>query len=415
MPHSPFVTEKLPNGLTVVMEVMPHVQSASCGFLVRTGSRNDPPEIAGVSHYLEHMCFKGTPRRTWNDINIAFDELGSHYNAYTSKDRTFYYGWVSEGDLDPQLELLADMMGSSLPEGEFDTEKGVILEEIAMSNDDLASCAYDALYERLCADSSMAWPVLGYERTIERMTRDQMAGYFRRRYSPENLVLVVAGNIEPEQVLRSVERHCGRWSPASDRNGQMAAPGMRSGVTAQKTDRFHQQAVLLAFPSAAGTSELDETAEAAASILGGANSRFYWNIVQEGLCARAGVMRDEYADCGVVIMYGLCEPEKADELLAAMRHEARKMTTDGVEAKEIQRVKNLRRTSLAMESEAPYYRLGQIADDVEYFGRPRPAAERLAAVDAVSEATIRTYLDQYPITGEGLLVSVGPREWPTNR
>src|SRR6185436_16739746 len=188
-----FVQETLPNGLTVVMEIMPHVQSAACGFLVKTGGRDDPAEMAGVSHFLEHMCFKGTPHRTWNDINVAFDELGAHYNAYASKDRTFYYGWVRAEDFDKQLELLADMMQSTLPAEEFDMEKKVVLEEIAMSNDDLVSNAYDFLYESVCAESSMAWPVLGYQKTIEQMARDKMHAYFKRRYSPENLVLVIAG------------------------------------------------------------------------------------------------------------------------------------------------------------------------------------------------------------------------------
>jgi predicted Zn-dependent peptidase len=396
----------------VVIEVMPHVQSVACGFLVRTGARDDPPELAGISHYLEHMCFKGTPHRTWNDINIAFDELGSHYNAFTSKDRTFYYGWVRTDDFERQLELLADMMRSTLPTDEFETEKSVILEEIAMSNDDLTSNAYDFLWENVCAGSSLAWPVLGYETTIREMTRDAMNAYFRRRYSPGNLSLLVAGNVEPGQVMQSVNRLCGEWGPASDIGPPRQPPPMRSGVSGRNIERFHQQALILAFPSAAATHTLDETAEAGTAILGGANSRIYWNIVQKGLSTRAGAMREEYADFGLLVVFGLCEPENCEELLAALRHEARQLTADGAEPREIQRVKNLRRTSLAMESEAPFYRLGQLIDDLEYYGRPRPAAERMAAVDAVSAETIREYLRQFPITGEGFLVSVGPRRWP---
>jgi len=407
-----FVQEKLPNGLSVFIEVMPHVQSAACGFLVRTGARDDPPEMAGVSHYLEHMCFKGTPQRTWNDINIAFDELGSHYNAFTSKDRTFYYGWVRTDDFERQLELLADMMRSTLPADEFETEKSVILEEIAMSKDDLTSNAYDFLWENVCAGSSLAWPVLGYEKTIQEMTRNRMNAYFRRRYSPGNLSLVVAGNLDPRQVMDSVNRLCGAWEPVSDLGPPRESPPMRAGTAGRNIERFHQQVLILAFPSASATHALDETAEAATAILGGANSRIYWNIVQKGLSTRAGAMREEYADFGLLVVFGLCEPENAEELLSALRQEARELTAAGAEPKEIQRVKNLRRTSLAMESEAPFYRLGQLIDDIEYYGRPRPAAERMAAVEAVSAETIREYLRAFPITGDGFLVSVGPRRWP---
>lgn len=410
--NTTFVQSRLDNGLTVVIEVMPHVRSVACGFLVRTGARDDSPELAGVSHFLEHMCFKGTPTRDSFRINVEFDEMGAQYNAFTSKDRTFYYGWVRSEDFDRQLELLADMMRSTLPTPEFDTEKSVVLEEIAMSKDDLASTAYEVLYENLCAGSEMSWPILGYEQTIEPLTRDQMYEYFRRRYAPNNLVLIVAGRIDPEAVLAAAARYCGGWEAVGNGHPGRQTPPLRNGVAVQAAEKFHQQAIMLAYPSAAGTDPMDETAEAAAAILGGVNSRFYWNIMQKGLCTRAGVFRDEYADFGVVILYALCEPENCDKVLEAMRREAAELTRNGVEPKETQRVKNLRRTSLALESEAPFYRLGQIADDIEYLGAPRPAAERLAAVNAVSAESIAEYLRRFPITGEGYLISVGPRKWP---
>ncbi len=412
MPDTLFVQEKLPNGLRVVVELMPHVQSVACGFLVRTGARDDTPQLAGVSHFLEHMCFKGTRKRTSIQINVEFDEMGAQYNAFTSRDRTFYYGWVRPEDFNRQLELLADMMRSTLPAEEFEMEKGVVLEEIAMSKDDLPSTAYDVLYEHLCAESELAWPILGYEETVKAMSRDQMHEYFRRRYAPHNLVLIVAGNVDPEEVMRSASRHCGEWEPVPDGKEQRQRPRMRQGATVQLLDRFHQQAIMLAFPSVSGTDPLDETAEAVAAILGGVNSRFYWNIMQKGLSPRAGVFRDEYTDVGVLTLFGLCEPENCEKLLEAMRHEAGELVEKGVESKEIGRVKNLRRTSLAVESETPFYRLGQIADDIEYAGHPRPAAERMAAVDAVNEQTIRRYFERFPITDEGCLISVGPRKWP---
>lgn len=412
MPDTPFVQQKLSNGLTVVIEIMPHVHSVACGFLVRTGARDDTAELAGVSHFLEHMCFKGTQTRTWEQINIEFDEMGANYNAYTSKNRTFYYGWVRSEDFDRQLALLADMMRSALPPQEFDMEKNVILEEIAMSNDDLSSKAYDLLHEVACPNTPIAWPVLGYEAGIQAMTHDQMQAYFQRRYAPNNLILIVAGNVDPDHVLLTTEKLCGGWEP-SDLGPARVTPTLDTGLCASPIDRFHQQAVLLAFPSASAVHPLDETAEAMAAILGGSNSRFYWNIIQQGLATRAGVFREEYEDFGLLVMYGLCEPDHCEKLLEAMRREASKLVQDGVEPKEIQRVRNLRRTSLASESETPYYRLGQIADDVDYRGAPRSPAQRLASVEAVNQETIAAYLEEFPVTGEGFLCSTGPRDWPT--
>jgi len=411
MPNTHFVQEKLSNGLTVVIEVMGHVQSAACGFLARTGARDDPAELAGVSHFLEHMCFKGTDRRSWEQINIEFDEMGAHYNAYTSKDRTFYYGWVRTEDLDRQLDLLADMMRSALPPDEFDMEKNVVLEEIAMSSDDLTSNAYDFLYENVCPASALAWPVLGYDKTIKPLTREQMGAYYRRRYAPGNLILVVAGNVDPAHVVASAERLCGAWDP-TDTLEPRRPPDVRTGVAVRPMERFHQQAVLLAFPAAPATHELNETAEAVAAILGGTNSRFYWNIMQKGLSTRAGAFREEYGDFGLMILYALCEPDNAEKVLEAMRYESGELADKGPEPKEVQRVKNLRRTGLAAEAEAPFYRLGQIADDVDYRGQPRSAEARLAEVDRVSAGTIADYMRTFPITGDGFLVSVGPRDWP---
>jgi len=402
------VQHRLSNGLRVVVEVMSSVPSVACGFLVRTGSRDEPAELAGVSHFLEHMCFKGTAHRSWHDISIAFDEMGAQYNAYTTKDRTFYYGWVRPVDLERQIELLADMMRPSLPLDQFDIEKNVVLEELAMAHDDLPSVAYDFLYEHLCPGSALAWPVLGRTEALTSMTREVMADYLRRRYVPGNIVLIVAGRVDPDRVCAMAERYCGDWEgpdPAADR----APPELQRGTATRVVERFHQQALLLAFPAAAAAHSDRETAEAVAAILGGVNSRFYWNIVQEGLCHRAGAFYEDYADFGLVVMYALCEPDRADATLQAIRREAETLTCEGPRPGEIQRVKNLRRTGLASESEAPFHRLGQLADDIEYHGRPRSPAERLAEVDAVSPARIQDYLQRFPITGEGMLVCVGPR------
>jgi len=407
-----FVEAKLSNGLRVVVEVMPYVCSAACGFLARTGARDDPAEMAGISHFLEHMCFKGTKNRTCERINIEFDEMGAQYNAYTSKDRTFYYSWVRTEDLDRQIGLLADMMRSVFPADEFEIERSVVLEEIAMSNDDLASSAYDFLYERICSGSSLSWPVLGHDDTIKSMTCEQMGEYFRRRYSPGNMILIVAGNVDPAEVFRSADRYCGQWEPVADIGDSRSVPELCEGVGVRQLEKFHQQAVMVAFPSASATHKLDESAEALSAILGGINSRFYWNIIQKKLCTRAGVWREEYDDFALLMMYGLCERANCEKVLDAMRREAKELSEGGPEAKELQRVKNLRRTSLATESEAPFYRLGQLVDDIDYRGSCRSVEERLASVDAVSSESIGAYLAEFPITGEGYLLSVGPRNWP---
>lgn len=412
MTNNLLTLEKLPNGLTVAVEVMPDARSAACGFLVRAGARDDPAESAGMSHFLEHMCFKGNERRSAEQINVAFDEIGADNNAQTSKDQTFYYSWARTEDLARQIELLADLVRPSLPQAEFDIEKEVVLEEIASYKDELPAVAYDFLYERLCPGDPISRPVLGHEESVRAITRDDMLAYFRRKYAPGNLVLVTAGNVDPDEVLSLANRYCGHWEPepVAGRDHQLP-PRPVTGTASRTSDRFCQQAVALAFPSVPMTHPLDETAEAVAAILGGANSRFFWNIYQKGLATRVTAIREEYGDFGVLIFVGLCEPDNARKLLDAMRREADELTRNGPEPKEIQRFKNHRRTLLATESEAPGYRLGQIADDVDYRGRLRPAEARLAEVDAVSAETIADYLKDFPIVAPGFVATVGPRDW----
>ncbi len=411
--NNPFVEETLSNGLRVVMEIMPEVNSAAAGFFARTGGRDEQRELAGVSHFLEHMCFKGTPKRTWRQITIDFDDMGSSYNAFTSKDRTFYYGWVPAERIETQIELLADMMRSTLPTAEFDMEKNVVLEEIAMSNDHIDNLAYDFMHEQIFPGHPLAWPVLGHDDTVRDMQRDSMAQYFSRRYAPDNLVLIVVGNIDSQQIIAAAEKLAGDWPAGGDAiaSYKRQAPKFETGGSCKVLERFNRQELAWVYPAPGGEHPLSETADAVASILGGENSRFYWEIVQKGIAPRAGVWRVDYSDCGLMLLSGQCDADDCQTLVDAMHAEAVRMTREGVTDAEVQRVKNRRRTSLALESEAPYYRLGQLLDDIDYRNGPRTVEQRLAEVDAITPKSIAEYLEQYPITEGGHFISVGPRDW----
>ncbi len=411
--NNPYTTHTLDNGLKVVIEVMPDVHSAAAGFMSRTGARDETPERAGISHFLEHLMFKGTAKRSWREITIDFDRMGSTYNAFTSEDRTVYYGWVREGDIGPQIELLADMMRSQLPAEELEMEKKVVLEEIAMSKDQLEHVAYDFIQEKVFAGHPLAWPILGYEKTVSNLNREVMVDYHASRYAPDNMTLVVAGKVEPARIIGLAEEHCGHWTPHNGRTPRRP-PAICQGTDVLTTDRFNQQIVALSFPSIGATHRLNESAETAATILGaGDNSRFFWNIVQAGISPRAGTYRVEYEDCGLMILLGACQPENAERLLETMQAEASRICREGVEPRELERVKNKKRTALAVEAEAPYHRLSQIMDDVDYRGGPRTVDEMLGEVDAVTADSILEYFEICPIDRGGHLASVGPRDWPS--
>jgi predicted Zn-dependent peptidase len=402
----------LDNGLRIVVEEMPDVSSAAIGFLVDTGARDEVPAQAGVSHFLEHMMFKGTPKRHWSEITIDFDAMGSTYNAYTSVDRTVFYGWVRKGDLDRQLELLADMLESNLPVDEFEKEKVVVLEEIAMAKDSLEHVAFDFLQEKVFHGHPLAWPILGYEHTVGDLNRDSMWAYFQKRYLPRNMVLVATGNVSPGEVVELAQKYCRHWKDGKDQHVRHK-PAMHDGVDTLQLDRFNQQLLALSFPAAGATDPRLEIAGAAATILGGDNSRFFWNIVQQGIAPRAGAFHYDFSDCGLMILYGSTQPDNAERLLDAMRHEAEVICTAKVEQSELDRVKNKRRTGLALEAEAPYQRLSQIMDDMQYREKPRTVEETLDQVESITVDSIYDYWQSFPINIEGHLTSAGPRNWPT--
>ncbi|MBK8481013.1 MAG: insulinase family protein [Proteobacteria bacterium] len=407
---SSFVTYTLSNGLRLCLEPVDHVPSAACGFLVRTGSRDEQPAEAGVSHFLEHMCFKGTARTSCVEINQRFDRLGSKHNAFTSQEKTMYYGWVPAANLGPQLELLAEMMRSTLPQAEFETEKQVILEEIAMYRDSLQSCMFELASQELFRGTPLAHSVLGTPETIGPLTRAQMVDYHARRYGPENLIFVASGRLEPTAVRDLVEACCADWPRATGGRTQ-PAPRLTNGVAKQRHEKFKQQALMLCFPAPAAAED-DARVSALARILGGENSRIYWNVIQRGVCANAGAFYMSYSDIGVFVLYAVCEPERAGAALDALRAEAARIQRSGAEPEEVQRVANTMRTNAARDGDAPMRRLMQLANDIDVLGEPRTIEQQLARIEAVTAADLRALLASFPISGEGMLVSVGPADWP---
>jgi predicted Zn-dependent peptidase len=177
-------------------------------------------------------------------------------------------------------------------------------------------------------------------------------------------------------------------------------------------ERFKQQSVVLVYPAIPAAHVDEESLEAFTSLFGGSNSRCYWNIVQKGICSEAGAIWVGYRDVGLLVVYADGEPERCEQMLDALREQARAVMRDGFSADEVQRVRNQRRTHLSLEAENPRTRIMQLVDDIDLRGHPRTADARLAAVEAVTPRSIQRLLERFPIDGEGLLLSCGPREWP---
>src|SRR5678816_519706 len=197
-----FHHHQLKNGLDIVAEINPDSYSFAAGFFVKTGARDEAVDINGVSHFLEHMMFKGSSKYTWEDVNRIFDEMGARYNAFTSQEMTAYYANVIPEFTEKSIEHLAHLLRPAIRTGDFDTEKKVILEEIAMYLDDPGHRIYEKLMETHFGNHPLSQSVLGPSERIQKLKRDQMANYFKGRYGPGNMVLSVTGRLDFDEVIR---------------------------------------------------------------------------------------------------------------------------------------------------------------------------------------------------------------------
>src|SRR3954465_3732437 len=196
-----FHYHQLSNGLDIVAEINPDSHSFAAGFFVKTGSRDESAQINGVSHFLEHMMFKGSSKYTWEDVNRIFDEIGARYNAFTSQEMTAYYANVIPEFTERAIEHLSHLLRPAIRNEDFQTEKKVILEEIAMYLDDPGHRLYEKLMELHFGNHPLSMSVLGSAESIQRLQRDEMAGYFKNRYGPGNMVLVATGRLDFNEIV----------------------------------------------------------------------------------------------------------------------------------------------------------------------------------------------------------------------
>ncbi|HEY2893301.1 MAG TPA: pitrilysin family protein, partial [Pirellulales bacterium] len=246
-----FLSRTLPNGLQVVAECNPEAHTSAMGFFVQTGARDETDEVSGVSHFLEHMMFKGTPTRSGDDVNREFDEMGAHYNAFTSEEHTVYYAAVLPEYQTSAVELLGDIIRPSLREEDFNTEKQVILEEIRMYDDQPPFGADEKCKAALFGPHPLGRSVLGTIESIRNLPVTAMREYFERRYAPGNITLAAAGRIDFEQLVATVERVGGKWQPVKDGRNVFPAEPRKSFRCMQKESAALEYVVQLALGPAA--------------------------------------------------------------------------------------------------------------------------------------------------------------------
>ncbi len=408
--RSQFYTHQLSNGLQILGERMPDFESVAVAFHVRTGARDEPdPRVFGVSHFLEHMVFKGTEKRSAEEISLAFNNIGAEFNAFTSLEQTFYYARVLGENLAPAVELLADMMRPKLDKNEFNTERGVIIEEIARSEEVPARQAYRWLMHHYFDSHPLGREVLGSRESISAMDVEWMREYWQQRYSANNLILAVAGNFHWEQVVELAERYCSSW-PRGEAGRKLAPYAPARSVTAVcQKEKLQQEQILLAFPSL-GQEDPDYYAmDLACLVLGdGSGSRLFWNIHQKGLAeaAVAGLM--SFEGTGMVELYATTNPTDAPQVLRLMLDELKKLEAHGVEEDELRRAKDKLISRIVLQAEHTSSRMQSLPASWISEGKLKSTEEEVADVEAVTMEKIRRTLARFPISEKLVVTAYGP-------
>ncbi len=404
---SPFSTQTLHNGLKLVFETIPRIRSAAVGFFVQTGSRDEDPELLGISHFLEHMCFKGTPKRDWRQLALDVDDLGALWNAYTWWEGTAYFHWVQRDRATDAIEILSDMMRANLPADEFATEKQVILEEIAMYHDQPDALIVDDLIREAFGDHPLGQGVLGTTDTVRDISRDCMAEYHQRRYGANNLTFVITGAFDREEIIRAVETHCGNWHPSAAARKQ-PTPIFQPATRIVQRENAAREHIALAFPAPPSADAHAPTADLLAVYLGAAsNSRLYWSIIQQGLADEASADYIDFSDAGLFYIYLSVDPQNASRVLDIARREMADLK-NGIDKDALQRAKTKRATGMICSGENGLSRFSQIVGNLSTGTPLKTLAEERAEIDAVTPERIASYLDQYPLDTDPALVALGP-------
>lgn len=401
---SEFRHATLPNGLRIAAEIDTRGYSAAFGYFVRAGSRNETDPESGLSHFLEHMMFKGTERRSAADVNRELDELGGQGNAYTSEEQTVYYASVLPKFQDRMVELLTDMLSPSLDEREFDTERHVIIEEIAKYEDQPPFGAFERAMEIHFGPRGIGRRVLGTEESIRDMTADAMRAYFHRRYRPENIVLAATGNVDFDGLVAAVESQTQPWasrpidpSPTADRDDQLP-PGIETGKSLEIADA-HQSYLVRMMPGPCMTSEDRFAVRILSSIIGDeGGSRLFWELIDTGLAEIATVWPQEFTDNGAWFTYAVCAPEDVAQNRETIEKVLAKTRQGGVLDEEFTQAVNKAVAGCIMQSERPGNRLFGLGSRWltcgEYFSTDDLLDKfRNLEIDAVNEAATQ-YLCQ---------------------
>ena len=404
-------TTRLPSGLLVVTERMDRVETVSLGAYVASGTRNERADENGVSHFLEHMAFKGTERRSAARIAEEVENVGGHINAYTAREQTAYYVKLLKEDLALGADIIGDILThSSFAPEELERERGVILQEIGQANDTPDDIVFDHFQETAFPDQPMGRPTLGTDGLIRAMRRDTLTGYMRAHYTTGNVVVAAAGNLRHEDVVALAREH---FADLPTARMEVPQAGTYAGGEFRRQKELDQVHVVLGFPSV-GYGDRDYYPVLLLSTLlgGGMSSRLFQEIREKrGLVYSIYSFNAPFVDGGLFGIYAGTGEDEAAELMPVTLEELRRVQTadgpDAVRQDELDRARAQLKSSLLMSLESTGSRCEQLARQMQVFGRIIPTAETVARINAVTLDDVRRAAARL-FRGRPTLTSLGP-------
>lgn len=402
-----FREQRLDNGLEIVAECNPNAYSAAFAFFVKTGSRDETDELSGVSHFLEHMVFKGTARRSAADVNRELDEIGSQSNAFTSEEQTVYYATVLPEYQDRALDLLADILRPALREDDFEMEKKVILEEIAKYEDQPPFGAHEKVMAAHFGSHPLGRNVLGSVATVSALTPERMREYFERRYSPGNIVLAAAGNVDFDRMVAMIREQTAGWQPRPTPRETPRAPHAASRQVFPKAEASQQYVVQICNGPSAEDADRYAGRVLATVIGDDSGSRYFWDIVDPGLADSAAMAAYEFQGTGVFMTFLSGQPDDTADNVSRMRAIADEVQRSGITEAELTLAQNKICSHVVLQSERPSSRLFSVGNNWLQRRKYRTVRESVESYRAVTLSDVSAVLERFPIT-DMTAVAVGP-------
>jgi len=404
-----------PSGLRIVTEEIPNVRSAAFGIWVNVGSRDESPSVAGASHFLEHLLFKGTKTRTALDISSSIEAVGGEMNAFTSKEYTCFYARVIDADLPLAIDVISDLITSSLGRPEdVDAERKVVLEEISMRDDDPSDLVHDLFAETFFGDTPVGRPILGTVESITSMSRNSIFNYYKKRYLPEDIVIAVAGNIKHQKVIDAVGKAMSRDGFLGDTKSEfkmrstakVKRRGERIGLIHRKTEQAHL------FLGVDGVARDDQRRFAmsvlSAALGGGMSSRLFQEIREKrGLAYSVYSYAQQFAGTGALGFYAGCTPSKATEVISLIREVLNDVAVNGLTHEELLRAQGAVKGTLVLSQEDTGSRMSRIGKSELVHGEIQSFDEILGLITKVSSSDIRELAGEF-LTKSPTLAIVGP-------